>query len=262
MKNIFNKIIISKPLIIIVFLALISGLFKDILFFLTVIVIHEIGHIIISIYYNWNIINIKFGICGGFITYDETLEKTLKEELLISTAGILFQIIFEIAIMILIKINLINIRDYNLISKYNNAILIFNILPIYPLDGSKILSILLNRLMAYKKVLKIIFYVSVTCIISIIFLILRINLKIEYSYLLILSFLISSLISYYNEIPYIFNKFLYERYNNRVYNNKRIYIKGNNVNKMRKGYNHFFIFNNKYISEKKILSNRFKNMIF
>ena len=75
MKNIYNKIYIKKDLLILFFLAFISGLFKEVLTFFLIIVIHEMGHLSSSFIYKWNIKRISFGIEGGFITYEENIDK-------------------------------------------------------------------------------------------------------------------------------------------------------------------------------------------
>ena len=104
MKNIYNKIYIKKDLLILFFLAFISGLFKEVLTFFLIIVIHEMGHLSSSFIYKWNIKRISFGIEGGFITYEENIDKPFKEELIIAISGILMQTVFYFICIILNKI--------------------------------------------------------------------------------------------------------------------------------------------------------------
>ena len=80
MKNIYKKIEISKSLIIIIFLSFLSGLFKDIITLFMIIIIHEIGHILVSRIFKWKIYKIKLNITGGYVVYDEEIDKPFKEE--------------------------------------------------------------------------------------------------------------------------------------------------------------------------------------
>ena len=61
---------------------------------------------------------------------------------------------------------------------------------------------------------------------------------------------------FYNEITYIYNRFLLERYLYDIsYNSKKII---NNENKMYKNKSHLFIKNGKIVTEKEFLINFFK----
>ena len=150
MKSICSKIKISSPLI-----SFISGLFWEIFIFLTTIFIHEMGHALVSLFYNWKIRYIKFSICGGYIEYDDIIDKPFKEEFLISIAGFCFQSILLFIVFLLYKNSIIMFDTFLLFKKYYLSILIFNLLPIIPLDGSKIINIILNIFFPYKKSLRL-----------------------------------------------------------------------------------------------------------
>ena len=194
MKNIYNKIYIKKDLLILIFLAFISGLFKEVLTFFLIIVIHEIGHISSSFIYKWNIKRVSFGIEGGFITYEENIDKSFKEEFLISISGFLFQILFYLIIYMFYSKNLVNSSFMFLVRKYSYSILIFNLLPIVPLDGYRILNVILNMFMPYKYSLKVSGIISFLTIFIIIFLFMFLRFKLEVSYVMIFIFLIKKII--------------------------------------------------------------------
>ena len=75
-----NKINISVYSIIIIFLSLISGLFKEFIVISMIILFHEFGHFIFLYKYKWNIKEIKIYPFGGVCTLDEKIDKPLKEE--------------------------------------------------------------------------------------------------------------------------------------------------------------------------------------
>lgn len=257
MKSIYKKIEISYTLLFIIFLSFISGLFKDIIIFFMVIIIHEMGHIFTSKLFGWKIDKISIGVTGGYITYDEVIDKPFKEEFLIGISGFLFQLVIFMVSYVLYNNNLIDYKIYFLIKKYNISILIFNLMPIYPLDGSKLLNIVFNIFLPYKKSLKITNLISFLFIFLILLYFVNFNNKFELSYIMIFSFLIKKLINYIRDIPYLFNRFLFERYVNPIKVKKYIIIKGDNIDKFKRQRKHIFLLKNKECTEKTILSKRF-----
>ena len=193
-------------------------------------------------YYNWKIEKVMLLPFGALTVFHEKINRPLKEEFLIAISGPLFQIV---CVFIYTRVN------YNeFIINYSNLILIFNLLPIYPLDGSKILNVLLNKLTSFKKSHLLTVYISVLTIILII-------LKVKFNLILmmILLFVFIKVIDEYKNHNNIFNKFLLERYNNNFNFNKRIII--DSVYKMKRDYKHLFYNGNNYETEREILKKRF-----
>lgn len=257
MKSIYKKVKLSPFFLLLILLSLISGLFRDILCLFTIIVIHEIGHIIISLYFKWNIKCINITACGGYIIYDEIIDKPFKEELIISISGILIQTIFYVFFVILNKISILDVSTLAMIKKYHYSVLIFNLLPIFPLDGSKILNTYLNMHMSYLKSLKITNVISIIVLIIMFLGFIILGVKLEYGYLVIMSFVISKILKNINDSPFLFNRFLFERYKKPITKNKYFYINGDNLKKMRRQVKNYFYINGKYYKESLILSKRF-----
>ncbi len=131
-------------------------------------------------------------------------------------------------------------------------LLIFNLLPIFPLDGSKIFNILFNKLFSFKYSLYITYILS---FILIIFLFISKNFNLLF--LLILMFLFFKNISELRTVKFIFNRFLLERYFKHYYFSKKKVIKGGNLNKMKKDCSHLFLIENKYVTEREKLRKMF-----
>ena len=74
--------------------------------------------------------------------------------------------------MLLYKNSLLSTRNFELFKSYHYTLLFFNLMPIYPLDGGKLLNIIINYLLPYKKGNKLVIFISI--IISII---LAVNIK-------------------------------------------------------------------------------------
>ena len=98
------------------------------------------------------------------------------------------------------KNNLIRDNTYNLFNSYNKTIMIFNLLPIIPLDGYIFLRSILEYIFSYKKT----YYISL--IISIISIILFISYNEIFSLnnYLIISFLIYIIVTSIKEFKYIY----------------------------------------------------------
>lgn len=257
MKNIYKRIRVSPFFLFIIFISVISGLFRDILTLLLVLLVHELGHILLSVKLNWKISKIDITMCGGFITYDDIIDKPFNEELIVALAGFMFQIILFIASYIIFKIDIIDNKALFLINKYNVAVLLFNIIPIYPLDGSKVMLILLNILYPYKKALRLINFISIVILILILTYFIHNNAKLEYSYIIIISFIISKIISHIREVPYLFNKLLFERYIYPIKVNKYNYVNNSNINLFKRRRKNIFKVNNHYVGENVILAKKF-----
>ena len=103
MKSIYKKIKLSPFFLLIIFISLISGLFKDVITLFMIIIIHELGHIILSYLFKWNIKSVEIGVFGGFITYDDVIDKPFIEEIIISLGGFLMQGLIFLVTYILSK---------------------------------------------------------------------------------------------------------------------------------------------------------------
>ena len=164
--------------------------------------------------------------------------------LLISLGGIFSQLILLSMFFILYKFNFVNVDLYKIFIRYNCYIILFNLLPMYPLDGFKILNSLLEIFLSFKKSIKLSLVLSLVCII--LFFIYLYLYKIS-NYVIIV-FLLVSLVNYIKEVKYIINKFYIERilynleYNgmisvrsiNYIYKNRFNYINGINEKKVLK----------------------------
>ena len=235
MKIIF-KIRIHPITYLFTLILFLMGYFNNYIIFMTIIIIHELGHILASISLKWKIKEIIILPLGCLIKFNDLINKPLKEEFIISIMGIIFQLLFT----------------YKINPLYNNIIILFNLLPIYPLDGSKILNILLNKISNFKTSYIMTFHLSyIIIILLLIFLIIKKDLI----SIIILIPLIKNIYQYYqNRYNYI-NKFYLERYLYKLKFKKIKIIK--NINKMKKDYRHLFNINNKYIKEEDFLRNMF-----
>jgi len=204
MKNLFKINIFTYFLLILSYL---SGYYKEISIILIILIVHEFGHFFLMKLFNIKVNKIIIYPYGGMIKSNMLINTNSFKILLISLGGILSQIILYMIFIILYKIEYISYNIFNIFNYSNISIIIFNLLPIYPLDGYKILNSILEIFLSFKNSLIISLIINLlTLIIFIIYLYLyKIN-----NYIIII-FLLTSFIKYLNEIKYIFNKFYIER---------------------------------------------------
>lgn len=237
--KIISKIKIHPLFYFVAVICILTGFFKYFIFLFIIILIHELGHILTALFFDWNIKKIVILPFGGITIFEDKINRSMAEEFLIAIMGPMFQLfLFFIKNKLFFSINLF--------------ILLFNLIPIFPLDGSKILNVGLNYLFPFKKSHIISIIISLTNIITII-LLLKFNLVL----ITIFLFLILKTFKEIKYHSYLFNKFLFERY---LYNfdfKKSKIIK--NEYQMKRDYKHLFFIQNRYQTEKQYLSNLFDN---
>ena len=244
LKNLF-KIKIHPFFYIFMFASLITGNFWNYIIFTSIIVVHEFGHIFAGILFSWKIKKIIILPFGGITIFNNLINTSLFEQIIVTLSGPIFQIIY----FNLIK-NSLNLEST--ITYYNYILLFFNLLPIYPLDGSKIIYVILCYFFPFKLAHIMLLIISfTTCIICIIM-----HNNFNLIFYLIILFLIIKLIEESLKHKYIYNKFLFERYLYNLKFNKVKYVK--NEYKMFLWCRHVFL-SEKCITEKQFLSEMFDN---
>ena len=250
MKNTLNKIKINNYTYLFILVCFLCGFIKNIIIIFSICLFHELGHIFFIKIFKYKIVSVELLPFGGFTTIDKHINSSISKDLIISFGGILFQLMLLIIVYVLK--NNFNIITYNLIIKYNYILMIFNLIPIIPLDGNNILHLLLEKVFSYELSYKINTYISI--VILIIFIIINYIYKLDNYF--IISFLIYKLLVYIKNYKYLKNRFLLERiiYDidyNKIDNNTK------NINSIRKEVLHYFKSNNKYINEKEMIKNNY-----
>lgn len=120
--------------------------------------LHELSHVIIASLMGCKFNNIELHIFGARAEMLDLEEFTDKKKILIYVSGPAFNIIMAIVLFI------IGLNAESFIIKQsmeiNIGLAFFNLLPAYPLDGSRIYEILLSKRMLYKKAQKIMSIIS------------------------------------------------------------------------------------------------------
>lgn len=148
----------KKILAEIILIVLVCSYNKMFIFALIWVFLHEITHILVALKFGCKFYNIEFHIFGmkaELIDIDSLRE---NQKIIVYLSGALLNIVLAIFFYI------INIKyDSSFIEtsmNLNIGLAVFNLLPAYPLDGSRILEVILSKRMLFKKAQKIISIVS------------------------------------------------------------------------------------------------------
>ena len=211
---------------------------------------HELGHVFIAIIFKYEIKKINIYPFGGYTIFEYDINRPFIEELLLFSFGIIFQLILLIIFNIFIDNST---YIYRIFYSYNLTIILFNLLPIIPLDGGKLLNIIINYILPFKVSHKLSIYISyIIILLIIIFFNKDINMIIMCMLLLFL------LIKEHKNHIYLYNLFLVERYIKNIKFKKDNFINSNKISKMKKYLRNIFIIDNEYVDEKDMLKKYYK----
>ncbi|XXM73579.1 M50 family metallopeptidase [Lysinibacillus sphaericus] len=206
-----KKLYIHPLLWLVMAIGIATAHFLELIMLLLIITVHELGHGVTALHYSWRVKRIALLPFGGVAEMDEHGNRSLREEFWVIASGPLQHVWLVGAGWLLMKGSIISGDLFMLFFQLNLMVLLFNLLPIWPLDGGKLISLLLslkfNYLKAYEMTLissfslLILFHLSILVIAP-----LHLNLWI------VLSFLYFSLWMDWKQRRYNFMKFLLERY--------------------------------------------------
>lgn len=148
---------------------------------------------------------------GGISNFNMPLNINPIKELLILIMGPIFQFLAYFLLLIILP------NKKEIIEFYHYHILIFNLLPIIPLDGGKLLFLLLQINISYYKSYKIIILISYLLTVTILWH------KIDLNILITVLLLVLLVSKEYKKIKIRYEKFLLERYlKKQKYKRKKI----------------------------------------
>ncbi len=185
---------------------------------------------------------------GGISKFSTSYNISLVKELIILVFGPLFQILGWFLLIHLFP------EKEILISTYHYGILFFNLLPIYPLDGGKLLCLIFHTVCSYKKAFYFTFcigYLLLFCFL--VFTVFSFSLNVFFLSI----FLLVKLTREYQQIPYFYERFLLERYLNHYCFKKSKLIK--NTDNFYRGYRHLIKEGDFYYLEDEYLEKKYKS---
>ncbi|MGL4570031.1 MAG: site-2 protease family protein [Clostridium sp.] len=148
------KLIVVELMLLILAISFESEIFIGIIS----IILHEFTHIFVGNKFGCRLYNVKIGVTGARAELTDLDELSDNEKLILYSSGPLMNLFLGVILYGLYKITNINILNIAFVA--NMGLCIFNLLPAYPLDGSRILEIILSKYNSYRKSKKIVENIS------------------------------------------------------------------------------------------------------
>lgn len=204
------------PFFVIIMLAsLATGHFIELITLFAIVFIHECGHAAAAALLGCRVLSIQMLPFGGVAVIEDGGRLTAGREIIIALAGPLQNIVMVGITMLLQYANLGDPVFLAYIIQGNLLIALFNLLPVLPLDGGKIVQALVSLIAPYYTTLMWTYRISILCSTGVILFAISKWITGDYglplNILLIGLFLFYSNVTDYRNVPYRFIRFLMNR---------------------------------------------------
>lgn len=130
-------------------LSFLAGYFEYTFLTIIIIIVHEMGHFLTGYFLKLKVKEISLFMFGGVTIFDEDLNLNIFKELLVVVMGPVVQMLFYMIVYYLYTKGFVSVNTMKKVSTINLILLEFNLLPILPLDGAKILNNILDLMLSY-----------------------------------------------------------------------------------------------------------------
>ncbi|UQD52891.1 stage IV sporulation protein FB [Bacillus methanolicus] len=209
--SLFSHIHIHPLLWFVIAIAVLTARFIELCLLLLIIFVHEMGHAAAASFFSWRIKKFSLLPFGGVMEVEEHGNRPLIEEGAVILAGP-FQHFWMMGLAFLFyKLSLLPDYWYGLFIQYNFMILIFNFLPIWPLDGGKLLFLMFSLKRSFSEAHKITLLISICSIVLFTFITL-LTAPVNLNVWIVIVFLAYSVYNEWKQMRFVFIRFLLERY--------------------------------------------------
>ncbi len=192
-------------------LSIMTGHFLELSLFLSIIFIHELGHALAAAHFSWRVKRVTMLPFGGVAEVDEHGNRPLREELIVTLAGP-FQHLWMMGLALLFhEFYWISADFYHKFMEFNSMVLIFNLLPIWPLDGGKLIYLWRSKKESFPAAHQKTISISIVSLVTFFGCLMFIQ-PININLWVITSFLAFSLYYEWKQRHYVFVRFLLERF--------------------------------------------------
>lgn len=204
------------PLFVLVMLAsAFTGYFVELLTLFLIVIVHELGHVVMARSLGWTVREVKLLPFGGVAEVEEAGGVSAAEEAIVAIAGPLQNVWMGLAAWGCGQLGVWDSEWADYVAQANLMIGLFNLLPIYPLDGGKLLQAALSYTLNYYSMLIWSARISLTlsgCMIAGSVVPLLANKDgIQLNLLIVGIFLFMTNWTYSRNLPYLFYRFLMHR---------------------------------------------------
>ncbi|WP_240374732.1 M50 family metallopeptidase [Bacillus piscicola] len=191
-------------------IAVFTGFFYDLLLLFLIVLLHELGHAAAALHFKWRIKKIELLPFGGVLETPEYGRRPLREEVIVAAAGPLVHLPLMLLSYLLLAASVWKQADHQLFMHYNLTLLCFNLLPVWPLDGGKILYCWFCSRVPYYFAQKIMWITSCLFLCGLMFLTLFLFPAHLQAWIIMLFFIVAHYTEWKQQ-PYSFFQFLLER---------------------------------------------------
>lgn len=207
---------------------LFSGYYKLFFTYFLITLIHELGHVIMASVFKVKVNKVKLTIFGFNAEIDNIEYLKIYKQILIIIMGPLTYFISLFLIRELYLNDFISLVMYYKALASNKYILLFNLLPIYPLDGGRIVKILFDKIFTYKNAKRVLYTVSFVFMIGFIIYTMKCKQYLMYAFLL-LNFMINIFSLNKQWKRFLVNRYyIKNKYKEKIHHHNDLYMYKNN----------------------------------
>ncbi|MFB9279193.1 M50 family metallopeptidase [Cohnella cellulosilytica] len=203
------------PLFVLIMIGSVAtGRFAELLALFFIVLWHELGHLLTALRFGWKVKEVKLLPFGGVVEVEDAGSVPVREELWVAFAGPAQNVVLAAIGMLLAYVGWIDKAWSDDFARANALIALFNLLPILPLDGGRMLQSWLSLKLPYHRTLmwsvKISMAFSALMVAASLYPLARGGL-LHLNLLAVGLFLCVSNWTYFRNVPFVFLRFLVHR---------------------------------------------------
>ena len=238
------KIIVHASTIVYFIACLLTGWFKESSIAFFIVLCHEYAHTLTALALNYQVKDIHLYPFGAFVDIEDYGLHHNWQDFMVAVSGPLSY--FLLAYIGNVTRSHLGEHTYQYYMQINTAVALFNLLPIWPLDGSKILVVGLSYCLDYLIALKTILVVSFMSFIALV-------IYLDSSrYFLVYGYLLSQMIIFGKEFYFYYMRLLFFREKSESHK----LVKFHNDYSFYKPYQNFYLHNERIIDEKEFINSK------
>ncbi|SHE09843.1 Stage IV sporulation protein FB [Chlamydia abortus] len=146
--------------VLMMLLSLFTGYFVELITLFGIVLIHELGHVFTAKSFGWNVTEVQLLPFGGVAVVEESGNVPAREDLIVALAGPLQNLWMAAFALLVLATGWADPEWWIYFIQANLWIGAFNLLPILPLDGGKILQAVLSYFLPYHRTLLLTTWIS------------------------------------------------------------------------------------------------------
>lgn len=206
-----QKVKINPLFWFVIGIGILTGYFREVIMVFSIVFIHEMGHSVTAHFFKWKIRKIELLPFGGVAEVEEYGNRPLKEEFIIIIAGPLQHLWLMALSFLVLPFDFWTTTDHKMFITHNLMILTFNLLPIWPLDGGKLMYLFFSRKLSFQASLALTLKCSITLLLMFTFISFYLF-PFHLNLWIVLSFLFFSHYFEWKHRSFSYMRFLMERY--------------------------------------------------